>query len=1069
MPPGPNTTSSITTGMGEPSAGGRYGAPVAQEVGEVDGGRPAVRDDARGAVDRGAPSLASVVETLADLAPHGTDRAADLTIPLDWFQWLPLGDATQLLASCSWSAPAMPNDHVPGGGQLAGAVSDAVLGDRAETPAVPIPAPLGDQLAAVDLVRPEQRPLRIGWLFLAGHAAVDGRRRRILVPLVTVPVRVKRGLRKGVAHLVPAGDAELTALVPAGADRRRLEGNLSFGGGAFAGVTGEAVAPAMLRRLHGLELFADGAARAAGFPLDPPVRLVPAGPGPDELVDRDGLVIVAGAAVYAHTEGAGLNRAEGVRRWAAIAADRWTALHALYLDRPDPPISENVDVADDDRGASSHRSHREQPPGPGGPDRDPVSSFPLTPSQKRALADARHRPVTVIAGAPGTGKSHTVVAIAHDALARGRSVLLASRTDASIDALVDLFERSPGPRPVVFGSNERRRALAEHLAAGQSAPAPAGTCDQARAVLAAAVERRNGQRSWIAERLAAEALAALPPWEADEARRLAPGLFDPAVDLDAVARLVVAATGDDDDGWLDRRRRRHALDDLLAVAGTHATDDPEALRRGLAAALGHARAAQVRSRLEADGGLRLDHAWVDLEHDEDAVRAAYSSWLALDARSEARRNRTTLPAVAALATALRSGRAARREHLAALGDGSGLTTALPLWAGTLADIEDLLPPRPALFDLVILDEASSIDQPLAVGALARGARCVVVGDPNQLRHVSFLGDDEQRAALARHGITDGVLAARLDVRRNSTFDVAAGVAPVHRLDEQFRSRPHLVELLSTRFYGGHMAVATRTPRTHGIDAIDVRRLDAARDAGGVVRAEVRAVVDELRALRRRGATSVGVVSPFRAQADAIEAAVLATFGTDDLEALDLRIGTVHAMQGNERDVVIASLGIGRDDTSAWRFVQDPHLFCVLATRARDQLVVLVSAEPPPGGLAADYLAQADHAPGPPPPVDNGTPWSHRIADAVADTGVPVRTAYPAGRHVVDVAAGDDLRFVGIVCGVHPDGPEAHIDRHLELRRAGWPLAEAFASRWGDAVGEAAVELTRPLRPDTERR
>ncbi|MFN8041127.1 MAG: AAA domain-containing protein [Acidimicrobiales bacterium] len=1039
---------------------------MAEEVGEVDGGRPAAREDASGPTRPGATTMAEVLETLADLAPHGTDRAADVSIPIDWFQWLPLGAATKLLTFSSWvvPGPAADSDHVPGGGQLAQVVSEVVLGDRAEAPSVPIDGALGDQLAAVDLVRPEQRPLRIGWLFLAGHALVDGRRRKVLVPLVTVPVRVKRGLRKGAAQLVPAGDAELTSLVPAGTDRRRLEGNLAFGGGALADERGEAVSPAMLRRLRGLEQFAREAALAAGFDVDHLGELVPAGPGPDELVDRDGLVVVAGAAVYAHTEGGGWNRAEGLRRWAASTDDRWTALHALYLDRPDPPTATATATADDAHHRARPGRHTD-PPGPSGPDRDPVSSFPLTPSQRRALADARHRPVTVIAGAPGTGKSHTVVAIAHDTLARGGSVLLASRTDASIDALVDLFERSPGPRPVVFGSNERRRALAEHLAAGQAAPAPAGSCDEARAVLAAAVERRNGLRSWIAERLAAEALAALPPWEADEARRLAPGLFDPSVDLDAVARLVVAATGDDDDGWLDRRRRRHALDDLLAVSGAHGGDDRDALRRGLAAALGHARAAQVRSRLEAEGGLRLDGAWDDLAHAEDEVRSAYSAWLALDARSETRRNRTTLPAVAALGTALRSGRAARREHLAALGDGAALTTALPLWAGTLADIEDLLPPRAGLFDLVILDEASSIDQPLAVGALARGARCVVVGDPNQLRHVSFLGDDEQRAALARHGITDGVLAARLDVRRNSAFDVAAGVAHVHRLDEQFRSRPHLVELLRKRFYGGHMAVATRTPRTHGIDAIDVRRLDAKRDRDGVVHAEVRAVVDELRHLRQRGATSVGVVSPFRAQAEAIEAAVLGSFRTDDLEALDLRIGTVHAMQGNERDVVIASLGIGRDDTSAWRFVQDPHLFCVLATRARDELVVLVSAEPPAGGLAADYLAQADQAPGPPPPADSGTPWSRRIGDAVADTGVAVRTAYPSGRHVVDVAAGDDLRFVGIVCGVHPDGPEAHIDRHLELRRAGWPLTEAFASRWGDAVGEAAVELTRTLRRD----
>ncbi|MDQ1429363.1 MAG: hypothetical protein QOK39_2839, partial [Acidimicrobiaceae bacterium] len=62
---------------------------------------------------------------------------------------------------------------------------------------------------------------------------------------------------------------------------------------------------------------------------------------------------------------------------------------------------------------------------------------------------------------------------------------------------------------------------------------------------------------------------------------------------------------------------------------------------------------------------------------------------------------------------------------------------------------------------------------------------------------------------------------------------------------------------------------------------------------------------------------------------------LEAFSADDLEALDLRIGTVHAFQGNERDLVFASLGIGPDQSGAsWRFVEDPHLFAVLMTPER---------------------------------------------------------------------------------------------------------------------------------------
>jgi hypothetical protein len=376
-----------------------------------------------------------------------------------------------------------------------------------------------------------------------------------------------------------------------------------------------------------------------------------------------------------------------------------------------------------------------------------------------------------------------------------------------------------------------------------------------------------------------------------------------------------------------------------------------------------------------------------------------------------------------------------------------------------------LPAVTGLFDLVILDEASSIDQPLAATALLRGRRAVIAGDPRQLRQVSFVADAQLRGVVAAHGPDDSpVLAARLDVRRNSTFDLAAGAAPVLVLDEHFRSDPHLVDFVARRLYDGKVQVATRSPRTESKDCVEVVRVEGRRDQAGVVRVEVERAITEVQALSRAGRTSVGIVTPFRAQADAIEEAVLAAFTADELEALDLRVGTVHAFQGNERDVVVASLGIGPDQTAAsWRFVEDPHLFAVFMTRARRRMTILVSADPPAGGLVAAYLAQADSPPGPPRPAGPIGPWAAAIADDLASAGVPILAAYPSGRHVVDICVDDPSRCVGIECGVHPAGPEAHIDRHLALTRAGWALLEAYRSRWVERRAELVVDLLGTLK------
>jgi hypothetical protein len=420
--------------------------------------------------------------------------------------------------------------------------------------------------------------------------------------------------------------------------------------------------------------------------------------------------------------------------------------------------------------------------------------------------------------------------------------------------------------------------------------------------------------------------------------------------------------------------------------------------------------------------------------------------------------------VSALATALRSGRSARRVQLSRLDDNT-VSQALPLWVGTLADVDDLLPPVAGLFDLVILDESSSIDQPLAATALLRGRRAVIAGDPQQLRHVSFVSDAQLRVAVAAQGL-DGfpVLAARLDIRRNSAFDLAAGSAPVLVLDEHFRSDPHLVDFVARRLYDGTVQVATRCPTTESKDCVDVVRTDGRRDKDGVVQAEVGRAILEVRKLMKFGVANVGIVTPFRAQADALEQAAIGAFSADELEALDLRVGTVHAFQGNERDVVIVSLGIGPDEgPGSWRFVEDPHLFAVMMTRSRRRMTILCSADPPEGGLMADYLAQADAPPGPPKPAREVDPWTRSIADDLDFAGVATIVAYPSGRHVIDVCIADESRDIGIECGVHPDGPEAHIERHLALCRSGWELLEAYPSRWGDHRAELIVELVGQLK------
>jgi hypothetical protein len=969
-----------------------------------------------------AGKVRAVLEALADLAPSAEERNdVRLSVRLDWFRWLRAEDSLVMI----------PQADIQGS-------------TATSTVAVNIDRRLAERLAAVDRVRSGERSLRVGWLFVAGRIAQpDGRQRRVFHPLVTVPVRVARNpLSSG---LFAVGDSEVTDLVADVATRNEYESRIEIGGGGLVGVKDPVVPAALLARLPRLHSYALGLAEAAGLPAK---RVVVADRSPESFMQSDELVVVVGLGVYSQHDVGGITRAGTLRAMADLKhLDRWTALHSLYLGAP--PASSSGSSSDGGRSVweSEHRRYTAAGDSP----------LLLTPAQRAAVERSRTEAVTLISGAPGTGKSHTIAAIACDALLRRERVLVAAKTDATIDALLDLLEDAPGVEPVVFGSNERREALATRLAAGQLRPASDAHLISVRRRLEVAMADRAKRLGELESLLEREARGPADDAEVLSGRLATPRLFEPGTPLDEAIRLAGVAAGPTG-GWWSRRKARKAHRALVTLAGADAGADA----RQLASAVEVARRARGWAELVAAGGLHIGGAWDRFRQLDDEVRRLSAEWLAGESRSATRLSSGSLAAVAALATALRSGRAARRAQLAGIDEGD-LLTGLPLWAGTLADIDDLLPPRPGLFDLVILDEASSIDQPLAVPALLRGQRAVIVGDPRQLRHVSFVSDERTQQVLATHGLAGTPEGARLDVRRNSLFDLAAGVAPVTVLTEHFRSDPHLVEFVARRLYGGQLQVATRTPRTQDVDCVDVTHLDGKRNNKGVVEAEVDHVVERLRELRAEGARSVGVVTPFRAQADALEEAVLKAFTADDIEALDVRVGTVHAFQGNERDLVIASLGLGAGDSAgSWRFVDDPHLFAVFVTRARRRMEVVVSADPPAGGLTAEYLAQADAPPGAPSPAGPVNGWTAELVADLERAGLAASTAYPTGRHVVDVCLANPVQLVALECGVHPAGPAAHIDRHLALRRSGWEIVEAYPSRWSERPGELVVELARSL-------
>jgi hypothetical protein len=883
-----------------------------------------------------------------------------------------------------------------------------------------------ERLAATDALHHDERILRRGWVFVVGTVDVDGTQRRVILPLLSEPVRLRRTLRG--YGVVPAGDLELTPLVEDPELAVALE--LDRDGDRGPGDGGPSAA--WLDNTWPLEQWIRTTSAAAG--LD--VATITAGP-PRRGRDRGdhGLVAVRRAGLYVAREVTSDSLREVLRRWAGREGLDATALAAVYRS------------GDGDRAEQAEQAD---------PDAEVLSPLPLNQAQLEVVRRARAEPVAVVSGPPGSGKSHAVAAAALDTVDRGGSVLLATQSSHAADVLGELLNRYPGPTPVLFGDAEFRDAIAAELARGADAGHGSRTLRADRETVAAAAERVRLLRSGLVCALEQERRAAeYPIWEpiVPTLQTEVPGAFDDATDLDEVARLLAQSRAPvhTTRGHLRRRWHRWRLRARLRV---RASAPPDRLRLAVDAA----RAAQAVSQLSTTGGTDLSRSWEALHRAEQELAQAVGTAMRHRARSAERWKGSGRRSAAALAAALRAGRNRRRQLLAGM-DGPALVRALPLWVGTAADTGDLLPPVPGMFDLVILDEASHLDQIRAAPVLARGRRALVVGDPRQLRFVSFVADVDIATTLHRHGLDD-----RADVRRVSAFDLATSAAPVTWLNEHYRSAPHLIGFSAHRFYDGHLTVATTHPSTDALDVIDVRRVPDGTVTDGVNHPEVAATVATVRDLADDGVVGIGVITPFRAQADALERALLEEFRLPELERLALRVGTVHAFQGSEADTVVVSLGLVDDDPPArTRFVNGPHLFNVMITRARRRMVVVTSLTVGSGrdaDLVDEYLAYCLAGPGEPAP--GGEPddeWTRALFGELVRADVPAQADYPVGRWTVDICAGAGEAAVGLLCRVHPDGSAVHVARQRSLMRAGWRLVDAFSSRWDGDPARAAVDLT----------
>ena len=400
-------------------------------------------------------------------------------------------------------------------------------------------------------------------------------------------------------------------------------------------------------------------------------------------------------------------------------------------------------------------------------------------------------------------------------------------------------------------------------------------------------------------------------------------------------------------------------------------------------------------------------------------------------------------------------------------------------------VSQFLPPDPAKFDIILYDEASQIVPEDAIGSIYRGKTIVVAGDNKQLPPTSFF-----QKSLIEDIDWDELTEGEIEVF-DSILDECIGIRlPVKTLRWHYRSRhEQLIAFSNNRFYDGNLITFPAAKAEHESLGIKLHQIkNAVYDRGGLRNNPIEAeTVANLvfEHFQKHPEKTLGVVTFSIAQMETIEEALERRlrdhpehehfFKEDRLEGFFVK--NLENVQGDERDVIIFSIGYGRDPRGQMTLNFGPlnkaggeRRLNVAVTRAREKIVLVTSIKSidmnvgpasPAGVLALrGYLEYAEKTCETTEPTQSTPKFDSLLEETVASEiqhfDFAVSSKVGSSTYPIDIAVVDPANPGCYLLGIECDGSTYRASnsardrdrlRNQVLRQLGWKIYRIWSPDW----------------------
>ncbi len=254
----------------------------------------------------------------------------------------------------------------------------------------------------------------------------------------------------------------------------------------------------------------------------------------------------------------------------------------------------------------------------------------------------------------------------------------------------------------------------------------------------------------------------------------------------------------------------------------------------------------------------------------------------------------------------------------------------PICATTNISAHKLGEPK-QYFDTVIMDEASQCNTAVSLVPILRGRNLMLVGDPQQLNPVILLNPKDNHVLKQKYFVPD-----EYDYIKNSvykTFLACDAVSDEILLSYHYRCHEKIISFNNKKYYNRKLKVKSKVKSDRPLVFVDVQNNDT--DIKNTSPAEAQKIIDYIKDNRDK---RLGIITPFVNQKLLIESML------KENNIGDVTCGTVHAFQGDEKDVILFSMAVtDKTPSSTYSWLKNnKELINVATSRAKEQLIVLSS-------------------------------------------------------------------------------------------------------------------------------